>query len=96
MFTFSIITASYKRKEKLEALHNSILGNKNYLFNIEWVVIVEEEDIETIRFLKSVSQNEIKIKIVNNIYKSQFNKLITSLLGGIFYGGTITSSPVVK
>ena len=76
MFTFSIITASYKRKEKLEALHNSILGNKNYLFNIEWVVIVEEEDIETIRFLKSVSQNEIKIKIVNNIYKSQFNKLI--------------------
>jgi len=76
VFTFSIITASYKRKEKLEALHNSILGNKNYLFNIEWVVIVEEEDIETIRFLKSVSQNEIKIKIVNNIYKSQFNKLI--------------------
>jgi polysaccharide export outer membrane protein len=27
---------------------------------------------------------------------TQFNKLITSLLGGIFYGGTITSSPVVK
>ena len=76
MFTFSIITASYKRKEKLEALHKSILRNKNYLFNIEWVVIVEEEDIETIRFLKSVPQNEIKIKIVNNIYKSQFNKLI--------------------
>jgi glycosyltransferase involved in cell wall biosynthesis len=76
VFTFSIITASYKRKERLEALHKSILRNKNYLFNIEWVVIVEEEDIETIRFLKSVPQNEIKIKIVNNIYKSQFNKLI--------------------
>jgi len=27
---------------------------------------------------------------------TQFNKLITSLLGGIFYGGTITSSPVIK
>jgi glycosyltransferase involved in cell wall biosynthesis len=76
VFTFSIITASYKRIENLELLYKSIIKNKNYLFNIEWVVIVEEEDIETIRFLKSVSQKGIKIRIVNNIHKFQFNKLI--------------------
>ena len=27
---------------------------------------------------------------------TQFNKLITSLLGGIFYGGSVTSSPIIK
>ena len=75
MFTFSIITASYKRLENLKFLYKSIIENKNYLFNIEWVVIVEEEDINTIKFLKTTSQKEIKIKIVNNIHKFQFNQL---------------------
>ncbi len=76
MFTFSIITASYKRVENLKFLYKLIIENKNYLFNIEWIVIVEEEDIDTIKFLKSTSQKGIKIKIVNNIYKFQFNKLL--------------------
>ena len=75
MFTFSIITASYKRLENLKFLYKSIIENKNYLFNIEWVVIVEEEDINTVKFLKTISQKEIKIKIVNNIHKFQFNQL---------------------
>jgi len=76
VFTFSIITASYKRVENLKFLYKLIIENKNYLFNIEWIVIVEEEDIDTIKFLKSTSQKGIKIKIVNNIYKFQFNKLL--------------------
>ena len=76
MFTFSIITATYKRIENLKFLYKLIIENKNYLFNIEWVVIVEEEDIDTIKFLKSTSQKGIKIKIVNNIHKFQFNKII--------------------
>ena len=76
MFTFSIITATYKRIENLKFLYKLIIENKNYLFNIEWVVIVEEEDIDTIKFLKSASQKGIKIKIVNNIHKFQFNKLL--------------------
>ena len=75
MFTFSIITASYKRLENLKFLYKLIIENKNYLFNIEWVVIVEEEDIDTIKFLKTTSQKKIKIKIVNNIHKFQFNQL---------------------
>ena len=76
MFTFSIITATYKRIENLKFLYKLIIENKNYLFNIEWVVIVEEEDIDTIKFLKSTSQKGIKIKIVNNIHKFKFNKII--------------------
>ena len=75
MFTFSIITASYKRIENLKFLHKLIIENKNYLFNIEWVVIVEEEDVETINFLRNTSQKDIKIKIVNNAHKFQFNQL---------------------
>jgi glycosyltransferase involved in cell wall biosynthesis len=76
VFKFSIITASYKRVENLKFLYKLITANKNYLFNIEWIVVVEEEDIDTIKFLKSTSQKSIKIKIVNNIYKFQFNKLL--------------------
>ena len=75
MFTFSIITASYKRLENLKFLYKSIIENKNHLFNIEWVVIVEKEDIDTIKFLKTISQKDIKVKIVNNIHKFQFNQL---------------------
>ena len=75
MFTFSIITASYKRIGNLKFLYKSIIENKNYLFNIEWVVVVEEEDIDTIKFLKTTSQKYIKIKIVKNTYKFQFNQL---------------------
>jgi hypothetical protein len=75
VFTFSIITASYKRIENLKFLHKLIIENKNYLFNIEWVVIVEEEDVETINFLRNTSQKDIKIKIVNNAHKFQFNQL---------------------
>jgi glycosyltransferase involved in cell wall biosynthesis len=75
VFTFSIITASYKRLENLKFLYKSIIENKNHLFNIEWVVIVEKEDIDTIKFLKTISQKDIKVKIVNNIHKFQFNQL---------------------
>lgn len=75
MFTFSIITASYKRIANLKFLYKLIIENKNYLFDIEWVVVVEEEDIDTIKFLKTTSQKDIKIKIVINTYKFQFNQL---------------------
>ena len=53
MFKFSIITATYNRIYNLKLLYFSIVENKNDLFDIEWVVVVEENDIETIKFLSS-------------------------------------------
>ena len=76
MFTFSIITASYKRIENLKFLHKLIIENKNYLFNIEWVVIVEEEYVETINFLRNTSQKDIKIKTIVTICVVDINVTI--------------------
>jgi rhamnosyl/mannosyltransferase len=72
---FSIITSTYNRVNNLKELHNHIIQNQNYLFNIEWVVIVEKEDVETIKFLRSVFKKKIAIKIIINRYPKKFNKL---------------------
>ena len=58
MFKFSIITASYNRIENLKILYSYILQNKNHLFSIEWIVIVEKSDIATIEFLKSIKKKK--------------------------------------
>lgn len=76
MLKFSLITASYNRITNLRNLYDCIIKNKNSLFNIEWVVIVEEEDITTVKFLRSVSKKNITIKIIINSYPGKFNKLI--------------------
>jgi glycosyltransferase involved in cell wall biosynthesis len=73
---FSIITASYNRITNLRNLYDSIIKNQNYLFNIEWVVIVEKEDIRTVKFLKTLFKKNITIKIIINKYPRKFNKLI--------------------
>jgi glycosyltransferase involved in cell wall biosynthesis len=72
---FSIITSTYNRVNNLKELHNHIIQNQNYLFNIEWVVVVEKEDVETIKFLRSVFKKKIAIKIIINRYPKKFNKL---------------------
>ena len=76
MFKFSIVTATFNRVDNLKFLYSSILINQNYLFNIEWVVIVEKEDINTIRFLESIFSQKISVKIVKNNYPGKFSKLI--------------------
>ena len=76
MFKFSLITATYNRLPNLNNLYDCIIKNKNYLFNIEWVVIVEKEDIETIKFLRKVLKKNIQVKILINKYKGVFNRLI--------------------
>ena len=76
MFKFSIITATYNRIDNLKLLYFSIVENKNDLFDIEWVVVVEENDIETIRFLSSCYKKNIIIKIIKNNYPGKFSKLI--------------------
>jgi glycosyltransferase involved in cell wall biosynthesis len=73
---FSIITASYNRITNLRNLYEHIIKNQNYLFKIEWVVIVEKEDIRTVKFLRSVFKKNITIKIIINKYPGKFNKLI--------------------
>lgn len=75
MFRFTIITASYNRIENLKILYSCIFQNKNHLFSIEWIVIVEKNDIDTIKFLKSIKKKEIIIRIVKNNYPEQFTKL---------------------
>ena len=75
MFRFTIITASYNRIENLKILYSCIFQNKNHLFSIEWIVIVEKNDIDTIEFLKSIKKKEIIIKIIKNNYPGQFAKL---------------------
>jgi len=76
VFKFSIITATYDRIDNLKLLYFSIVENKNDLFDIEWVVVVEENDIETIRFLSSCYKKNIIIKIIKNNYPCKFSKLI--------------------
>ena len=76
MFKFSIITATYDRINNLKTLYFRIVENKNNLFDIEWVVVVEENDIETIRFLSSCYKKNIIIKIIKNNYPGKFSQLI--------------------
>jgi len=76
VFKFSIITATYDRIDNLKSLYFCIVENKNDLFDIEWVVVVEENDIETIRFLSSCYKKNIIIKIIKNNYPGEFSKLI--------------------
>ncbi len=76
MFKFSIITATYDRIYNLKSLYFDIVENKNDLFDIEWVVVVEENDIETIKFLISCNKKKIIIKIIKNNYPGKFSKLI--------------------
>ena len=76
MFKFSIITASYNRVKNLINLYDCIIKNQNFSFKIEWVVIVEKQDIKTINFLSSIYKKNITIKIIINKYPGKFNKLI--------------------
>lgn len=76
MFKFSLITASYNRIDNLRNLYECIIKNQNYLFKIEWVVIVEKEDIKTIKFLRSIFKKNIELNIIINKYPGKFNKLI--------------------
>ena len=76
MFKFSIITASYNRLTNLINLYDYIIKNQNFSFKIEWVVIVEKQDIKTINFLSSIYKKNITIKIIINKYPGKFNTLI--------------------
>ncbi len=76
MFKFSIITATYKRINNLKLLYTCLIKNKNTSFDIEWVVVVEEHDIESIEFLRSLFKKNIIIKILKNNYPGQFSKLV--------------------
>ena len=67
MFKFSIITATYNRINNLKFLYFRIVENKIDLFDIEWVVVVEENDIETIRFLSLCYKKNIIIKIITQV-----------------------------
>jgi glycosyltransferase involved in cell wall biosynthesis len=76
VFKFSIITASYNRLTNLINLYDCIIKNQNFSFKIEWVVIVEKQDIKTINFLSSIYKKNITIKIIINKYPGKFNTLI--------------------
>jgi glycosyltransferase involved in cell wall biosynthesis len=76
VFKFSIITATYKRINNLKLLYTCLIKNKNTSFDIEWVVVVEEHDIESIEFLRSLFKKNIIIKILKNNYPGQFSKLV--------------------
>lgn len=76
MFKFSIITASYNRLKNLINLYDCIIKNQNFSFKIEWVVIVEKQDIKTINYLRSIYKKNITIKIIINKYPGKFNTLI--------------------
>ena len=75
MIKFSIVTASFNRIKKLRSLHQNLKNQKNKnFFKLEWVVVVEKNDLKTIFFLKSIS--EFKVKIVINKHYKKFSSLI--------------------
>ena len=55
----SIFTPSYKRKYFLEQFHKNL---KNYLikYNFEWIVPLEEDDTESIKFMRSIKSTRIR------------------------------------
>ena len=59
---FSIITPTYKRVDNLKKLSKHLLSQKKKNF-LEWVIVVEKDDFETIKFLKTI---KIKKKIILN------------------------------
>jgi glycosyltransferase involved in cell wall biosynthesis len=71
----SIVTATFNRIKKLKSLYQNLKNQKNkFFFELEWVVIVEQNDFKTIHFLKSIS--EFKVKIVINKHYKKFSSLI--------------------
>lgn len=75
MITFSIVTATYKRLDKLKYLYKNLLNQKKKnQFKIEWVIIVEKKDIKTISFLKRIK--DLSYSIVINKTPGRFSNLI--------------------
>lgn len=72
MFVFSIVTATYQRLDLLKKLYSNLISQKNKNFKIEWVVVVEKDDFQTINFLKKI--NSLEVKLVIN--KKNFSHLI--------------------
>ena len=50
---FSIITPTYNRIKQLKKLYRHLLSQKKNEL-IEWVIVVEKNDLETIKFLKKI------------------------------------------
>ena len=59
---FSIITPTYNRIRQIKKLYNHLLSQKKNEL-IEWIIVVEKNDHETINFLKKI---KLKNKIVIN------------------------------
>ena len=75
MIKISIVTATFNRIKKLKSLYQNLKNQKNkFFFELEWVVIAEQNDFKTIHFLKSIS--EFKVKIVINKHYKKFSSLI--------------------
>lgn len=74
MIKFSVITASFKRINNLKKLYLNLYNQKKNNFLIEWVVVVEKKDLQTIFFLKKLKN--LNIKIIINKYPNQFSSLI--------------------
>jgi glycosyltransferase involved in cell wall biosynthesis len=65
-YLFSIITPTYKRTHKLKKLYKRLLEQKRNNL-LEWVLVLEKNDISTIQFAKKIrKQKKIEIKIVIN------------------------------
>jgi glycosyltransferase involved in cell wall biosynthesis len=74
VLTFSIVTATYNRLDNLKILYSNILNQKSFFYLIEWVVVVEKNDLVTINFLKKITN----LKIIIVINKKNFSYLIAS------------------
>lgn len=64
----SVVTATYKRVDLLKKNFIFLKKNQN-LFNFEWIIVCEKNDVKTVNFLNKIKSEKF-IKIIKGRFKS--------------------------